>query len=78
MCLYILNVFSIYLYSILFHHDKANKLVIAKIVLSLCMKKEVIKKIYPGYSTVPDSKISNLMEKTLIFQVKYKSIKNNE
>ena len=36
--------FSIYLYSILFYHDKANKLVIAKIVLSLCMKKEVIKK----------------------------------
>ena len=28
--LYILNVFSIYLYSILFYHDKANKLVIAK------------------------------------------------
>ena len=34
--------FSIYLYSILFHHDKANKLVIAKIVLVSLHEKEVI------------------------------------
>ena len=36
------------------------------------------KNFYPGYSTVPDSKISNSMGKALIFQVKYKSTKNIE
>ena len=39
---------------------------------------KIIKKFWPGYSTVLDSKINNSMEKTLIFQVKYKSTKNNE
>ena len=36
--------FSIYLYSILFYHDKANKLVLAKNVLSLCKIKRSNKK----------------------------------
>ena len=67
--------FSIYLYSILFYHDKVNKLIIAK---NDFVSVPGNKKVYPGYSTVPNSKTNNSMEKTLIFQVKYKSIKNNK
>ena len=44
----------------------------------MCLEIKSLEKVYPGYSTVPDSKINNSMEKTLIFQVKYKSTKNNE
>ena len=44
----------------------------------MCLEIKSIEKVHPGYSTVPVSKINNSMEKTLIFQVKYKSTKNNE
>ena len=54
---------------------KLINLSLQKMFLSLCLE---IKKIIPGYSTVPDSKTNNSMKKTLIFQVKYKSSKYNK
>ena len=44
-----------------------------QILFGLFACKNKIKELHPGYSTVPDSKISNSMRKVLIFQVKYKS-----
>ena len=44
----------------------------------MCLEIKSFRKIFPGYSTVPDSKINNSMEMTLIFQVKYKSTKYNK
>ena len=37
--------------------------------LSMCLEIKGFRKKFPGYSTVPDSKINNSMEMTLIFQV---------
>ena len=44
----------------------------------MCLEIKSLQKVSPGYNTVPDSKTNNSMEKTLIFQVQYKSTKNNE
>ena len=38
--------------------------------LSMCLEIKRLEKVSPGYSTVPDSKINNSMEKTLIFSSK--------
>ena len=70
--------FFLYIYTVFyFIMIKPINLSLQKCFVSL-HKKRNDKKIYPGYSTVPDSKISNSMEKTLIFQVKYNSTKNKE
>ena len=70
--------FSIKLYSILFYHDIPINLSLQKMFLSMCLEIKSLEKSFPGYSTVPDSKINNSMEMTSIFLVKYKSIKYNE
>ena len=70
--------FYIKLHSNLFYHDILINLLLQKMFLSMCLEIKSLEKSFPGYSTVPDSKINNSMEMTLIFQVKYKSTKYNE
>ena len=70
--------FSIKLYSILFYQDIPINLSLQKMFLSMCLEIKSFRKSFPGYNTVPDSKINNSMEMTLIFQAKYKSTKYNK
>ena len=62
----------------LFHHDIPINLSLQKNVFVYVPGNKSFRKKFPGYSTVPDSKINNSMEMTLIFQVKYKSTNYNK